>query len=169
MDIAKIIVEQRGEQNLSQRALALKAGIRQATLSSIESGGEVKLATARSILLALGMDLDVVPVAVSPRKAKKNPVAERQSELKRMRQHASKRRGQLQSLLGDVSARQIRHVREINKKTNTGYLAELWDDFLQLDRLAMQKALDDERFKGMAWQSLLQANPFIVAGVGSWP
>jgi hypothetical protein len=93
---------------------------------------------------------------------------ERQREIERMQLHVRKRRNELHALLGDVSECQIFHVREINLKTNTGYLAELWDDFLQLDRLTMQKALDDERFKGMAWQSLLQANPFIVAGVGSW-
>jgi transcriptional regulator with XRE-family HTH domain len=168
MDIAKIIIEQRGEQNLSQRALAQKAGIRQATLSSIESGGDVKLATARNVLLALGLVLDVVPVPVSPREAKNSSATERASEIKRVREHVKKRRSELQSLLGELSTSQIRHVRQINQKTNTGYLAELWNDFLQLDHTAMQKALGADRFKGMAWQSLLQANPFIVARLGSW-
>ena len=164
MDIGKIIAEQRGRLNLSQRALARKAGVSQATLSSIERGGEVKPTTARSILSALDMDIEVVPI----RDAKNSLIAERQREIKRVQEHFKKRRSELQSLLSDLPQRQIHHVREINQKTNMGYLAELWNDFLELDRASMQSKLEDERYKGMAWQSLLQANPFIVAGIGTW-
>ena len=164
MDIGKTIVEWRVARNLSQRALAEKVAIRQATLSAIENGGAGKLATARRILLALDMDLEVV----SLHGIENAPALERKREIARVREQVDRRRKQLQSLPDNVSASQIRLVRNINKKTNTGYLAELWDDFLQLEQAAMQKALDAERFKGMAWQSLLQANPFIVAGSGSW-
>ena len=164
MDIGAIIVKQREDLKLSQRALAQKAGIRQATLTSIERGGEVKLATADSILSALGLGLEVMPLGTGAASAS----VQRQAEIKRVQEMVKQRRSKLQSLLGDLSARQIRHVREINLKTNTGYLAELWAEFLQLDQSAMQTALDAERYKGMAWQSLLQANPFIVAGLGSW-
>ncbi|MBP6278585.1 MAG: helix-turn-helix transcriptional regulator [Rhodocyclaceae bacterium] len=163
MDIGAIIVKQREEQKLSQRALAQKAGIRQATLTSIERGGEVKLTTADSILSALGLSLEVTPLGGDA-----DASEQRQAEIKRVQAIVKQRRSKLQALLGELSLRQIRHVREINRKTNTGYLAELWNEFLQLDQSTMQKALDAERFKGMAWQSLLQANPFIVAGVGSW-
>ena len=164
MDIADIIITQRSRQNLSQRALAQKAGIRQATLSSIEAGGDVKLATARSILHALGLELEAVPLS----KVKNSSAAQRAVAIRRVLQHVRNRRGQLRSLLQSLSVRQLSYVSEINTKTNTGYLAELWDEFLRLDRAAMQSALDADRFKGMAWQSLLQANPFIVAKVGSW-
>jgi transcriptional regulator with XRE-family HTH domain len=164
MDIGAIIVKQREELKLSQRALAQMAGIRQATLTSIERGGEVKLATAASILAALGLGLEVMPLGGGTASAS----AQRQAEIRRVREMVKQRQTKLQSLIGDLSLRQIRHVRAVNLKTNTGYLAELWDEFLQLDQSAMQKALDAKRFKGMAWQSLLQANPFIVAGVGSW-
>ena len=163
MDIGAIIVKQREEQKLSQRALAQKAGIRQATLTSIERGGEVKLTTADSILSALGLGLEVTPLGGGA-----DASEQRQAEIKRVQAIVKQRRSKLQALLGELSLRQIRHVREINRKTNTGYLAELWNEFLQLDQSTMQKALAAERFKGMAWQSLLQANPFIVAGVGSW-
>lgn len=163
MDIGAIIVKQREKKKLSQRALAQKAGIRQATLTSIERGGEVKLTTADSILSALGLGLEVTPLGGDA-----DASAQRQAEIKRVQAIVKQRRSKLQALLGELSLRQIRHVREINRKTNTGYLAELWNEFLQLDQPTMQKALDAERFKGMAWQSLLQANPFIVAGVGSW-
>ena len=164
MDIGAIIVGRRGELNLSQRALAQKAGIRQATLSSIESGGDVKMATAQNILLALGLDFNVVQA----RADNKSLVAARRAEIKRVREHFRQRRHYLQSLLDILSAREIRHVQAINKQTNYGYLAELWDEFLRLDKGAMKQALDDERFNGMPWQSLLQANPFIVARVGTW-
>jgi transcriptional regulator with XRE-family HTH domain len=164
MEIDKLIVKHRTEQNLSQRELARKVGIRQATLCAVESGGDVKFATAQSILRALGLDFDAVPV----RKAEGVPIAERADALQLVREHVLKRRRELKGLIGELSRQQIRHVREINLKTNTGYLAELWNDFLQLDLTAMQQALDVDRFKGMAWQSLLQANPFIVASVGSW-
>lgn len=168
MDIAKIIVERRETQKLSQRALAQKAGIRQATLSSVERGGDVRWTTALSILFALGLDFDVVPVRTSSREAAKRQSMERQQEIRRVQAHVQKRRRELQVLLGKVSAQQIGDVRAMNRKTNTGYLAELWEEFLRLDHLAMHRMLDAEQFKGMAWQSLLQANPFIVAGVGSW-
>ena len=164
MDIGAIIVKQREGLKLSQRALAQRAGIRQATLTSIERGGEVKLATADSILSALGLSLVVTPRDTGAPSA----IVQRQAEIKRVQEEVKQRRHKLQSLLSDLSVRQIRHVRQINLKTNTGYLAELWGDFLQLDQAAMLKALNAERFKGMAWQSLLQANPFIVAGMGSW-
>ena len=164
MEIGAVIVKQREELKLSQRALALKAGIRQATLTSIERGGEVKLATANSILSVMGLSLVVMPGVTDAPSA----IMQRQAEIKRVQREVKQRRSKLQFLLGDLSVRQIRQVREINLKTNTGYLAELWDEFLQLDQSAMQTALDAERFRGMAWQSLLQANPFIVAGIGSW-
>ena len=164
MDIGAIIVKHREQQMLSQRALAQKARIRQATLTSIERGGEVKLATARNILSVLGLAIDVIPLGGGVTSSN----AQRQAEIKRVQDMVKQRRSKLQSLLGDLSLRQIRHVREVNLKTNTGYLAELWGEFLQLDQAAMRKALDAERYRGMAWQSLLQANPFIVAGVGSW-
>ena len=164
MDIAQIILTQRMAQNLSQRALAQKAGIRQATLSAVECGGEIKLLTAQNILFALGLDFDIV----QRRQEKPGALAQRAAEIKRLRRHVLKRRGELQLLLSALSAQQFEHVREINQQTNTGYLATLWDDFLRLNRSEMHAALDADRFNGMAWQSLLQANPFIVAGVGSW-
>ena len=164
MDLGKFIVVQREQQSLSQRALAKKAGIRQATLSSIESGGEVKLATARSVLRVLGLDLGVVPL----RTVSKRTATTREIEIQRLRNHVFKRRQKLRSMIGTMTGREMHRVIAINQETNTGYLAQLWDEFLQLDRSAMQTALDAERFKGMAWQSLLQANPFIVARVGSW-
>ena len=73
----------------------------------------------------------------------------------------------MQSLLDTLSAREIRHVQKVNKQTNYGYLAGLWDEFLRLEVKAMKHALDGEQFHGMAWQSLLQANPFIMAKVGN--
>jgi transcriptional regulator with XRE-family HTH domain len=164
MDIGKIIADERGKLNLSQRALAQKSGIRQATLSSIEQGGDVKLATARNILIALGLDFGVVSVVAE----KKSMAEQRDAEIKRVSAHFLKRRSALKSLLDGLSATQIRHVRQVNQATNTGYLAELWDAFLMLDKPSMRRALDDQRFRGMAWQSLLQANPFIVAKVGDW-
>ena len=165
MDLAKIIATEREKLKLSQRALARKAGIRQATLSSIENGGDVRIGTARNILLALGMELDASPVKAG---RKKSLAAERQIEIARVRVHFEKRRENLRSLLESLSAGQICQVRKINQKTNTGYLAELWDDFLQLDKPSMQMALTAGRFHDTAWQSLLQANPFIVARVGTW-
>lgn len=164
MDIGKIIADARGKQKLSQRSLAQKAGIRQATLSSIEKGGDVKLATARNILIALGLDFGVVSAGAE----NKSMAARRNIEIKRVRAHFRQRRSELQSLLDGLSETQIRHVLQVNRKTNAGYLAELWDAFLRLDKSSMAHALDDERFNGMAWQSLLQANPFIVAKVGQW-
>ena len=95
-------------------------------------------------------------------------IAERQAEIKRVLDYFRQRRLQLQSLLETLSARELRHVRTINKQTKGGYLAELWDEFHHLDVKAMKQALDGEQFNGMAWQSLLQANPFIVARVGNW-
>ena len=165
MDIGAIVVRQREQRKLSQRALAQKAGIRQATLTSIERGGEVKLATADRILAALGLSLEVIPLGGGAA----SPSARRQAEIRRVQEMVKQRQTKLQALLGGLSSRQIRQVREVNLQTNTGYLAELWDEFLQLDQSAMQQALAARRFNGMAWQSLLQANPFIVAGVGSWP
>ena len=119
MDIGKIIVEQRSKRNISQRALAQMAGIRQATLSSIEAGGEVKLTTAQNILKALDLDIDVVP------RRERNTVAlaERRREIARVRAHAARRRNELQLLLPRLSAQQLRQVAEINRKTNTGYHA----------------------------------------------
>lgn len=165
MDLGQIICGEREKLKLSQRALADKVGIRQATLSSIENGGDVKIATARRVLLALGMDLDVLPIH---RVTDKSLAAERKIEIERVRAHFKMRRGKLRALLDSLSVAQIRLVGEINKKTNTGDLAQLWDDFLHLDRSSMQTALNSERFRDMPWQSLLQANPFIVAEVGSW-
>ncbi len=165
MDLGQIISGEREKLGLSQRALADKAGIRQATLSSIENGGDVKIGTARRILLALGMDLAVLPVN---NVRGKSPAAERKIEIERVRGHFKMRRQKLRGLLDSLSVTQIRLVREINQKANAGYLAELWEDFLRLDKSSMKRALDSERFHDMAWQSLFQANPFIVAGVGSW-
>ena len=165
MDLGQIISGEREKLKLSQRALADKVGIRQATLSSIENGCDVKIGTARRILLALGMDLDVLPVNNA---RDKSLAAERKTEIERVRRYFKMRRQKLRALLDSLSAAQLHLVREINQKTNTDYLAELWDDFLRLDTSSQQKALDSERFHDMAWQSLLQANPFIVAGVGSW-
>lgn len=165
MELGEIILVEREKRNLSQRALAQKAGIRQATLSSIENGGDVRIGTARNILLALGMELDALPIKAE---RGKSLAAARQAEIARVRAHFEKRRETLRTLLESLPAAQIRQVRETNQKTNTGYLAELWDDFLRLDKSSMQKALASERFHDMAWQSLLQANPFIVARVGIW-
>ena len=121
MDIGKIIADERGKLNLSQRALAQKAGVRQATLSSIESGGDVKLATLRNILLALGRDINIAPA----RAGGKSVATARAKEIKRVNEHFRLRREQLQALLDTQSARQIHRVRAINQQTNTGYLAEL--------------------------------------------
>lgn len=167
MDFGALIVKHRDEQGLSQRALAQKVGIRQATLTSIERGGEVKLSTAHRILSALGQEFEVVAGSDATSDTR-SAMQLRRREIQRMQQIVKQRQAKLSAVVDGLSAAEIRRVREINLQTNTGYLAELWDEFLRLNQAEMQQALTRPRFKGMAWQSLLQANPFIVAGVGSW-
>lgn len=51
-------------------------------------------------------------------------------------------------------------ARQRNKKM-PGLLGELWAVFIELPAEQQVKELDCPQFKGMAWQSLLQCNPYL--------
>ena len=58
------LIEARDEQNISQRALAEKTGIKQPVIARIERGTSThKVSTLLKLLQPLGYTLDVVPLA----------------------------------------------------------------------------------------------------------
>ena len=60
--IGSILYRQRDLASLSQNELSSKAGLRQATISKIESGSPAtRIQTICSVLAALGLELQVVP------------------------------------------------------------------------------------------------------------
>ena len=74
---------------------------------------------------------------------------------------ASKRR------LGSMLRRQaltpddMQLAKRMNSSSNP-LLAKLWAEFIALPLADQEDALAELRFKGMHWQSLMQANPFAV-------
>lgn len=62
------LIEAREEQNMSQRALAEKTGIKQPVIARIERGASApKVSTLLKLLQPLGYTLDVVPLVEADR------------------------------------------------------------------------------------------------------
>lgn len=90
-------------------------------------------------------------------------VSERQAEIKRLNNLVQSKKEKLAKLLCGLSRKDIARVRSANRQAQVGVLSDLWDHFLNLPADQQINALKEPRFEGMSWQSLLQANPFVLA------
>jgi len=92
-------------------------------------------------------------------------ISGRQAEIERLNRQVAAKREKLAQLICGLSRKEIARVKAVNRQVRVGALSELWDCFLSLPTSQQMDALKSPRFEGMAWQSLLQANPFVLAGV----
>lgn len=73
---------------------------------------------------------------------------------------AAERKSALVLFLGTpLSPNSLSKVRKRNSN-RSGMLSALWSEFIDLPRGDQLTALEGARYKGMAWQSLIQCNPF---------
>lgn len=90
-------------------------------------------------------------------------VSERQAEIERLNNLVQSKKEKLAKLLFGLSRKDFARVKSANRQAQVGVLTELWDHFLNLPTDQQINALKEPRFEGMSWQSLLQANPFVLA------
>jgi hypothetical protein len=84
---------------------------------------------------------------------------EEQAAAEAQRLAAERKTALVQFLVTPLSANLLSKVRKRNS-SKAGMLGALWSEFIDLPRGDQLAALEGARYKGMAWNSLMQCNPF---------
>lgn len=86
--------------------------------------------------------------------------AEREAAIAQVMLDVDKRKKELASYLAQpIPPAALSKVR-IRNSNKAGVLGAIWAEFIDLPQREQVRLLEELRFKGMSWQSLMQCNPY---------